>query len=166
MDIKVRIRPLPGRPRLYQADIWGENFDHHGQAARPSEALLFAAAHWHKRIKREDHMKPITEEQQAAAAQALLKQKLEVYQLAAEWLEEKGYEAEVREDYSGRGMYGTTCPALVTDAEAMQVAFAVAEGLRQFDPELEHDMGELMFRAQRMVPERSDSMGKSKRVYY
>lgn len=32
----------------YQADIFGEGFDHHGVGASPQLALLRAAQHWNK----------------------------------------------------------------------------------------------------------------------
>jgi len=38
--------------------------------------------------------------------------------------EELDYEAEVREDYSGRGMYGATCVGIITDAPLVLVGWA------------------------------------------
>jgi hypothetical protein len=38
-------------------------------------------------------------------------------------------EAEVREDYSGRGMYGATTVAIVTDDGARNVAIAIGIGV-------------------------------------
>lgn len=81
------------------------------------------------------------------------KTKLEIFREAAEWLSDGGFETEVRDDYSGRGMYGRTCPAIVTDAPPTFVGFAV--GLACEDMVDVHDM----------IPAREDSMGL-RRVFY
>ena len=51
-----------------------------------------------------------------------------VFTRTVELLEESGDDAALRSDYSGRGMYGDTCPAIVTDASGVKVGilFAVA----------------------------------------
>lgn len=61
---------------------------------------------------------------------------------------EAGYEAEVREDYSGRFMYGATCPGIVTNCASMIGFFAGSIGM-----ELKE------------VPMRCDDMGSSVVVY-
>lgn len=76
--------------------------------------------------------------------------KLETAQNVADYLVGRCYEATVDEEYSGRFMYGKTVPAIVTNAPAAVVGFAVAE------------MTENDFRE---VPTRSDNMGLQM-VYY
>lgn len=49
-----------------------------------------------------------------------------VYPLVVEKLQEAGHEASFYPDYSGRGMYGSTCPGIVTDAGAAMVGFLIA----------------------------------------
>lgn len=57
-----------------------------------------------------------------------------------EFLESEGYDAELYEDYSGRGMYGNTTTGVTTDArpqsmEAMEEAMEEAE----IDPSFRKD---------------------------
>lgn len=80
-----------------------------------------------------------------------------LYETAAEMLQAEGWDSDFRPDYSGRGMYGTTCPAIVTDAPAVVVGVAFCMAM----DELGMSVGD-PFRA---VPQRSDNMGLSM-VYY
>lgn len=57
-------------------------------------------------------------------------------------------EVDIREEYSGRGMYGKTCVALVTD-DVMAVGYACGALGIPFDD----------------VPGRTDSMGRQTVVY-
>ena len=60
-------------------------------------------------------------------------------------------DVEVREDYSGRGMYGETCVGLVVEdtADLLATGFAAAEEGIDY----------------RALPKRTDSMGRSIIVY-
>ena len=86
----------------------------------------------------------------------------------AEYLENTGeFECEVREDYSGRGMYGATCVALVTDAPAVCMAAAVvAVAVLHLVENEEWALEEATQEAYNAVPRRQDNMGRSKWVYY
>ena len=76
---------------------------------------------------------------------------LECAQYVANRLEEEGYEGDVREDYSGRGMYGKTAVAICTDAPGTLIGMFVGEYNAQgFDAR---------------PPTRTDSMGLG-RVFY
>lgn len=81
-----------------------------------------------------------------------------IFTLVVERLQQAGHEAEVFPDYSGRGMYGRTCPAIVTDAPAALVGFMVAAVVAGDDETYVEDHTDL-------VPTRSDNMGLSM-VYY
>lgn len=75
-------------------------------------------------------------------------------------LQEAGYEGEFRAGYSGRGMYGSTCPAIVTDASAAIVGYLVATvviAATDGEVELEEHLD--------LIPRRWDNMGLSM-VYY
>lgn len=60
-----------------------------------------------------------------------------------------GYDAEVHEDYSGRGMYGRTCVGISTNAPGVVIGFLLAEANVDFDD----------------LPDSTDSMGLST-IYY
>lgn len=93
---------------------------------------------------------------------------IEIYTAACAILEEEGHEASVREDYSGRCMYGETTPAIVTDAEGSEMAAAV------FFAALKHTQGDSVDLNQRglfediksFIPGRFDTMGRNNSVYY
>ena len=88
--------------------------------------------------------------------------KLEIYNAVVERLSEDGCEASVYEDYSGRFMYGSTTPAIVTDASPAVVGAAIAlEVLHRCE-----DPSDVEDRIWKLVPNRSDSMGLSQSVYY
>lgn len=76
--------------------------------------------------------------------------KLETAEAVADYLSAKCYTASVEEEYSGRAMFGKTVPAIVTNAPAAIVGFAVAEVTN-------NDFRE--------VPKRQDNMGLDM-VYY
>lgn len=81
-----------------------------------------------------------------------------IFPLVVEHLQEAGYESSFYPDYSGRGMYGRTCPAIVTDAPSALVGFMVAAVVAGDDETYIEDHTDL-------VPTRSDNMGLSM-VYY
>lgn len=73
-----------------------------------------------------------------------------IFKDACDALLRAGHDTTFRPEYSGRGMYGKTCPAIVTDAPAAVVGAAVIEaGGSMYD-----------------VPSRSDSMGRGSMVFY
>ncbi len=74
-----------------------------------------------------------------------------LYEVKA-YLDREGYDTDVRSDYSGRGMYGATTPAIVTDASFATVAKYGQRVVEEFDCE-DH------------TPDRSDNMGLSM-IYY
>lgn len=53
--------------------------------------------------------------------------KLELFQEAAEVVQQRGYAAEVREGYSGRGMLGNRVLAIVTDAPGVLLGFILKD---------------------------------------
>jgi hypothetical protein len=67
----------------------------------------------------------------------------------ADELHDKGYDAEVREDYSGRGMHGETCVGIVTDAPSILIGWLMCNDGVDIDD----------------LPTRVDSMGRST-IYY
>ena len=73
---------------------------------------------------------------------------LEQAKKIVEILKDEGIEAEVYEDYSGRFMYGQTCPGIVCD-DPVAVGFAAAKA----------DV------TGRDRPKRQDQLGKSLIVY-
>jgi hypothetical protein len=78
-----------------------------------------------------------------------------VFAAAADKLSGMGYESEVDECYSGRGMYGKSCVGIITDASGATVGAAVQLAAT------EQDVPDPMS----LVPRRSDSMGR-KTIYY
>ncbi len=66
-------------------------------------------------------------------------------------MSEIGVEAEERKDYSGRGMYGATCVAIVSDDPRAAAALAYCAGLMGLDWD--------------QVPARTDSMGRGVVIY-
>ena len=77
----------------------------------------------------------------------------EVLEQLAVWLD--GY---VQEGYSGRGMYGATCPAVVTSQDGVAVGFAI--GLI-----VAHQYGDESAAEEMAFDSRHDSMGHDI-VYY
>jgi phage gp45-like len=65
-------------------------------------------------------------------------------------LQEEGVDAEVMEDYSGRGMFGRTCPAITGERAILtEIGYAASQiGMARSD-----------------VPSRTDSMGLGIVVY-
>ena len=97
----------------------------------------------------------------------MIPDRLDVIRRAAEALRCEGHEAEVRERYSGRAMFGATVPAIVTDAPAvlLGVAFAVAIADAGEELQLPVDTDWVLETAPKVAPLRADDMGLS-RVYY
>jgi len=60
------------------------------------------------------------------------------------------YEATIREEYSGRGMYGETCLGIVYDGSPVKFGAACVESGVEY----------------RDLPTRQDSMGKYSQIYY
>lgn len=86
--------------------------------------------------------------------------KLELAKMIVDALEQNGDEAELRKDYSGRGMYGKTTAAIVTEASPILIGFLAAQSI--CDNEGEEGLFDFDTRD---LPKQSDSMGLSK-VYY
>ena len=84
----------------------------------------------------------------------------QIYERTVELINEAGEDAEFRPDYSGRGMYGSTCPAIVTGMPAVKVGILFMVGYQDVVG-MDSDPGNAMFDA----PTRSDSMGLDT-VYY
>lgn len=82
----------------------------------------------------------------------------EIAQKAAEYLEGQGYESSARKDYSGRGMYGATVVAIVSDASGPLVGWAITTIAIDEGGYGDHEIYE-------MIPQRWDNMGTSM-VYY
>lgn len=88
-------------------------------------------------------------------------QKIDVFIKVCELLEDHGHEADLRPEYSGRGMYGATVPAIVTEAPSVMIGILIVQVL--VDAGLE--TWEAAEEAMEMAPKRSDSMGLSKVLY-
>jgi len=87
---------------------------------------------------------------------------------------ERGWDnTELREAYSGRNMFGASCPAIVTDAPpaAFGAAFAVACMRQELDVYDEHTTpADMVQRTELLVaahlPKRIDNMGKNQLIFY
>lgn len=91
---------------------------------------------------------------------------IEVFEEAVQILQDEGYESSVREDYSGRGMYGLAVPAIVSDASGARVVKAVCSTIAgMVELSSEYDLFDLPILFDDLVPVRQDNMGRSK-VYY
>lgn len=53
--------------------------------------------------------------------------KLKTAKAIAYQLDMEGYKSELREDYSGRFMYGAETPGIVTDADSLTVGSVIGE---------------------------------------
>lgn len=73
-----------------------------------------------------------------------------------EFLESDGYEAEIYKNYSGRGMYGSTCVGIVTNAPGVAIGEAMGEYNRE-----RSDFSEPRIKS----PAHTDNMGLST-IYY
>lgn len=91
--------------------------------------------------------------------------KLELFRQVVSILDEAGNESSLEEEYSGRGLYGKTVPAIVTDAPAALIGWAFCMALAEqekIDSEWPADsIGEVYG----LIPRRTDNMGLSY-VYY
>lgn len=86
---------------------------------------------------------------------------VEIFEEACEILSNEN-SAEVREEYSGRGMGGRSKPAIVSDANPMKVSLAITQAYHfQYNQDGDIDFCELT----EIMPMRIDSMGLST-VYY
>lgn len=83
-----------------------------------------------------------------------------IYRDVAERLEDLGYEADVREHYSGQGMYGDTTVGIVTDAFSTLVGAMVAISMQ----EAEENWNSLDILE--CIPNLSDNMGRVRMIYY
>ncbi len=90
--------------------------------------------------------------------------KAEVYQAAVELMDESGYPADYRADYSGRGMYGDTTPAIVTEHETM-IGWAIA-GVVAGEVPVHDDMEYFLEASRDLIPRRTDQMGRSSTIFY
>lgn len=77
------------------------------------------------------------------------------YKEAAELLNDRGYESRLKEDYSGRGMFGDCVPAIVSSAPGVLVGWALCQAAP--DPEIVYESG--------LMPAHSDNLGLDM-VYY
>lgn len=86
----------------------------------------------------------------------------DIYERAVAKMEEDGVDAELRENYSGRGMYGAEVPAIVRDKlNGAMVGIYVALAARELAGDGDIDMHENEFedRVKEIAPSRQDSMG-------
>ncbi len=73
------------------------------------------------------------------------------------------YDADLREDYSGRGMYGKSVPAIVTDALAVLVGVYFCWVMDDFGTNYEDfDADDAI----ELCPLNWDEMGRTSMVYY
>jgi hypothetical protein len=88
--------------------------------------------------------------------------KLEIAEMIVDQLQNMGIEAELRDDYSGRGMFGKITAGIVTDGKnGPMIGFALALAISdQSGEEALHD-----FDASRELPRNIDSMGLSTIFY-
>jgi hypothetical protein len=107
-------------------------------------------AHFLQRIS---NMNRITADEQLAIV------KTGIFKAAIVELADMDIDAELREDYSGRGMYGKKCLGIVANCSGVQIGMAFALAL--FDQTNDLDMQTLID----VTPKRSDSMGKDF-IYY
>lgn len=89
--------------------------------------------------------------------------KIAIYEAACEILA-YDYDSHVRPDYSGRGMYGSTTPAIVSDAPEALIGWAIAAAM--IDAHDDDYSVSAIEDAKQLIPMRSDSMGRSSIVYY
>lgn len=67
-------------------------------------------------------------------------------------------DADYMPEYSGRGMYGKSTPAITTEAAGPYVGLAIALAVEE--------LGGSINEAEKFIPRRSDSMGRDSAVYY
>lgn len=76
-------------------------------------------------------------------------------------LDDDGIDYSIRTDYSGRGMHGKTCFAIVTPCSSWIIALALFVKNPKIDPDVRENLEDCLEQA----PE-EDSMGRSSKVYY
>ncbi len=86
----------------------------------------------------------------------------EVLDMAVGLLMDNGHQAQLRRDYSGRGMYGATCYGIVAYVSLIEVNRAIRRVVRNL---VEDGYDELMDREDEFELTRIDSMGKGY-IYY
>lgn len=100
--------------------------------------------------------------------------KLELYRMASDLLNEMGHRSEFREEYSGRGMFGCTTPAIVTSANLTDVNYAImtSYNLNSYDSEVSESYEDVKNKVRFMIEDskqylftKSDNMGKDS-IYY
>ena len=89
----------------------------------------------------------------------------EMYRKAVEILWDEGQEAEVRDGYSGRGMYGKTVPGIVTGAAMSEVTWAVTYAVMDSLEGEGMDVYDRMEAVKNLMPTREDNMGLDY-IYY
>lgn len=86
--------------------------------------------------------------------------KSQVYIQAVKILNDMGYESSFRGEYSGRGMYGATCPAIVTCVSPAIVGAVIVQASEEVELQMPID-----YLIEAIVPKTVDSMGLSQ-VHY
>ncbi len=86
----------------------------------------------------------------------------EVLEMAVGLLMDNGHQAQLRRDYSGRGMYGKTCYGIVADVSLTDVNRAIRRVVKDM---VKGGFEELMDREDEFELTRTDSMGKGY-IYY
>lgn len=76
-------------------------------------------------------------------------------------LDDDGIDYSIRTDYSGRGMYGKTCFAIITPCSLWRLALALFVQNPKIDPDVRENL-EDCFDSE----PREDNMGRNSQVYY
>ena len=92
---------------------------------------------------------------------------LELATKTVELLNDNDFIAEVYENYSGRGMYGSTVPGITTNASGAVVGFHLAMAVLYLKEQSggEIEAIEALYEEVRKIPTRSDSLGLDA-IYY
>lgn len=99
------------------------------------------------------------------SAQFTLEMAQELLDEMWDWTNE---EVEIRDDYSGRSMYGKTCVAFVIDGDTTKVLIAMgfAAGRLSANADEADDKDSLWYGFEaRNLPNRTDSMGRGTVIY-
>lgn len=99
--------------------------------------------------------------------------KLEIMQEAVTFLQNQGHSAEFRAEYSGRGMFGDTCPAVVVPSSEITTfgAAYVKAGVEFAEDQTKNpenfitEMGDWLDDLFLSCPNRTDSMGLDIIIY-
>jgi hypothetical protein len=68
------------------------------------------------------------------------------------------YDYDLRKDYSGRGMYGSTCIGIVTDTNPFALALEMVEAAEEYD--------DFPIETFKKAAPRTDNMGLSSIIYF